>query len=140
LPSWSAPASWPSGCPTTWVCSSSRTRRPRRWRWSRWSSRSDRSLAPTSTPAVTLAELITGRLARRAVGAYIGAAYWFTSSTSVANPAATVARTLSDTFAGIAAASAPGFIAAQLLGAGLAVAVARVLFREQEPTLEEALG
>jgi arsenate reductase len=85
------------------------------------------------------------RSARRAavpfaVGAYIGAAYWFTSSTSVANPAATVARTLSDTFAGIAPASAPGFIAAQLLGAGLAVAVARVLFPEPEPSLEEALG
>jgi glycerol uptake facilitator-like aquaporin len=84
------------------------------------------------------------RSARRAavpfaVGAYIGAAYWFTSSTSVANPAATVARTLSDTFAGIAPASAPGFIAAELLGAGLAVAVARVLFPEPEPSLEEAL-
>ena len=74
-----------------------------------------------------------------AVGGYIGAAYWFTSSTSVANPAATIGRTLSDTFAGIRPASAPGFIAAQLLGAALAVAVARVLFPEPEPSLEEAL-
>lgn len=74
-----------------------------------------------------------------AVAGYIGAAYWFTSSTSVANPAATVGRTLSNTFAGIRPASAPGFIAAQLLGAGLAVGVARVLFAEPEPSLEEAL-
>lgn len=74
-----------------------------------------------------------------AVGGYIGAAYWFTSSTSVANPAATVARTLSDTFAGIRPASAPGFIVAQLLGAALAVGVGRVLFPEPEPSLEEAL-
>ena len=73
-----------------------------------------------------------------AVGGYIGAAYWFTSSTSVANPAATLGRTLSDTFAGIRPASAPGFIAAQVLGAALAVAVARVLFPEPEPSLEEA--
>jgi glycerol uptake facilitator-like aquaporin len=74
-----------------------------------------------------------------AVAGYIGAAYWFTSSTSFANPAVTVARTLSDTFAGIRPASAPGFIAAQLLGAALAVATARVLFPEPEPSLEEAL-
>ncbi|MCA4135285.1 aquaporin [Arthrobacter sp. M4] len=51
-----------------------------------------------------------------AVGGYIAAAYWFTSSTSFANPAVTIARTISDTFSGIAPASAPGFIAAQLLG------------------------
>jgi glycerol uptake facilitator-like aquaporin len=57
-----------------------------------------------------------------AVGAYIGAAYWFTSSTSFANPAVTVGRTFTDTFAGIAPASAPGFIAAQLLGGLIAVA------------------
>jgi glycerol uptake facilitator-like aquaporin len=52
-----------------------------------------------------------------AVGLYIGSAYWFTSSTSFANPAVTIARSLSDTFAGIAPADAPGFIVAQLLGA-----------------------
>lgn len=74
-----------------------------------------------------------------AVAGYIGAAYWFTSSTSFANPAVTVARTLTDTFAGIAPASAPLFIGAQIAGALLAVAVARVLFPEPEPSLEEAL-
>ncbi|MEJ7764966.1 MAG: MIP/aquaporin family protein [Acidimicrobiales bacterium] len=63
-----------------------------------------------------------------AVGAYIGGAYFFTSSTSFANPAVTLGRTLSDTFAGIAPASAPGFIAAQLVGAGLAVACAAALY------------
>jgi len=52
-----------------------------------------------------------------AVGLYIGSAYWFTSSTSFANPAVTIARSLSDTFAGIAPADAPAFIAAELLGA-----------------------
>jgi len=83
----------------------------------------------------------SGRLAAVpiAVAGYIGAAYWFTSSTSFANPAVTIGRTLSDTFAGIRPASAPGFIAAQLLGAGLAVGVARLLFPEPEPSLQEAL-
>ena len=52
-----------------------------------------------------------------AVGAYIGAAYWFTSSTSFANPAITVGRMFSDTFAGIAPASVPGFVVAQLAAA-----------------------
>ncbi|HEX2448090.1 MAG TPA: MIP/aquaporin family protein [Methyloceanibacter sp.] len=52
-----------------------------------------------------------------AVGLYIASAYWFTSSTSFANPAVTVARALSDTFAGIAPADAPGFVVAELLGA-----------------------
>ncbi len=74
-----------------------------------------------------------------AVAGYIGAAYWFTSSTSFANPAVTIARTLSDTFAGIRPASAPAFIGAQLLGAALAVLVARLVFPEPEPSLEEAL-
>jgi glycerol uptake facilitator-like aquaporin len=55
-----------------------------------------------------------------AVGAWIGGAYWFTSSTSFANPAVTIARTLSDTFAGIKPSSAPMFIATQLTGALLA--------------------
>jgi glycerol uptake facilitator-like aquaporin len=52
-----------------------------------------------------------------AVGLYIGSAYWFTSSTSFANPAVTIARALSDTFAGIAPGDAPGFVVAELLGA-----------------------
>lgn len=55
------------------------------------------------------------------VAAYIGAAYWFTASTSFANPAAAFGRMFSDSFAGIAPASAPGFVVAELLGAGLAV-------------------
>ncbi len=63
-------------------------------------------------------------VAPAAVGAYIGAAYWFTSSTSFANPAVTVGRAFSDTFAGIAPGSVPGFVAAQL--GGLLVAAAAI--------------
>jgi glycerol uptake facilitator-like aquaporin len=63
-----------------------------------------------------------------AVGLYITAAYWFTASTSFANPAVTVARALSDTFAGIAPAGVPAFIAAQLAGMLAAVAVAGLLW------------
>ena len=63
-----------------------------------------------------------------AVGAYIGAGYFFTSSTSVANPAVAIGRTLSDTFAGIAPTSVPAFAAAQLAGGVLAVACAAVLY------------
>jgi glycerol uptake facilitator-like aquaporin len=68
-----------------------------------------------------------------AVGAYITAAYWFTASTSFANPAVTIARCLTDTFAGIRPADVPGFIAAQLVGA----VAATVLFRWLVPTLPE---
>jgi glycerol uptake facilitator-like aquaporin len=63
------------------------------------------------------------------VAAYIGAAYWFTASTSFANPAAAFGRMFSDTFAGIAPSSVPGFVGAELVGAGLAVLVERVLSR-----------
>jgi glycerol uptake facilitator-like aquaporin len=62
-----------------------------------------------------------------AVGAYISAAYWFTASTSFANPAVTIARALTDTFAGIRPGDVPGFIVAQLLGAGAATALFRWL-------------
>jgi arsenate reductase len=62
-----------------------------------------------------------------AVGGYIGGAYWFTSSTSFANPAVTVARTLSDTFAGIRPASAPVFLLAQAVGLAIAVVLIRIL-------------
>lgn len=62
------------------------------------------------------------------VALYITAAYWFTSSTSFANPAITVARSLSDTFAGIAPQDVPLFIIAQLIGAGVAAVTARWLF------------
>ena len=63
-----------------------------------------------------------------AVGLYITSAYWFTASTSFANPAVTIARSLSDTFAGIAPAAAPGFILAQLIGMLAAVILARWLW------------
>jgi glycerol uptake facilitator-like aquaporin len=66
------------------------------------------------------------------VAAWIGAAYWFTASTSFANPAITIARSLSDTFSGIRPDDVPGFVAAQLLGALGAVLVARFLFPKSE--------
>lgn len=64
-----------------------------------------------------------------AVGLYITAGYWFTASTSFANPAVTIGRTLTDTFSGIRPVDAPGFIAAQLIGAVLATWLAMWLFR-----------
>jgi arsenate reductase len=77
----------------------------------------------------------SGRLssAPAAVGAYIGAAYWFTSSTSFANPAISIGRIFSDTFAGIAPASVPGFIVAQLAGGGIAIVTIRVLYPDVGP-------
>jgi glycerol uptake facilitator-like aquaporin len=75
-----------------------------------------------------LARSRRGALAAPAVGAYIGAAYWFTSSTSFANPAVTVGRMFSDTFAGIDPASVTGFVAAQIVGAALAVGLVSYLF------------
>ena len=79
---------------------------------------------------VVLALTSTGRADRvaLAVAAYVVAAYWFTSSTSFANPAVTIARTLSDSFAGIAPSSVLPVVAAQVVGALLAVGLARVLF------------
>jgi glycerol uptake facilitator-like aquaporin len=72
----------------------------------------------------------TGRAASSAVavGAYIGAAYWFSSSTAFANPAVTIGRIFSDTFAGIAPTSAPGFIGAQIVGAAVGLALITALF------------
>ena len=97
-----------------------------------------------ASPAHLLAEIIatlglllvifslarTGRAASApaAVGAYIGAAYWFTSSTSFANPAITAGRMFSDTFAGIAPASVPGFVVAQAIGGLVAIGVIRTLY------------
>ena len=75
-----------------------------------------------------LAATSRGVLAAPAVGAYIGAAYWFTSSTSFANPAVTVGRIFSDTFAGIAPPSVPGFIVAQLVGAAVGLGLLLILF------------
>ena len=87
-------------------------------------------VATTVLVALVLALVSTGRgaLAAPAVGAYIGAAYWFTSSTSFANPAVTVGRVFSDTFAGIATSSAPAFIAAQLVGLVVGVAITLALY------------
>ena len=102
-----------------------------------------------ATPAHFLAEIVAtlglivvifalarsgrARYAPAAVGAYIGAAYFFTSSTSFANPAITVGRMFSATFAGIAPASAPAFIAAQIIGGALAVLVIRALYPRLTP-------
>ncbi|MGO4473804.1 aquaporin [Arthrobacter sp. M-10] len=74
-----------------------------------------------------------------AVGGYITAAYWFTSSTSFANPAVTVARTITDTFAGIAPASAPAFILAQLLGGAVGFFLIRALY-PRVPALPPSLS
>jgi glycerol uptake facilitator-like aquaporin len=97
-----------------------------------------------SSPALWLSEVVatvglllvingcvrSGRVAAVpfAVGAWIGGAYFFTSSTSFANPAVTVARTLSDTFAGIEPSSAPMFIVCQLFGAVLAIGLIRLFY------------
>jgi glycerol uptake facilitator-like aquaporin len=67
-----------------------------------------------------------------AVGGYIAAAYWFTSSTSFANPAVTTARTLSDTFAGIAPGSVPAFVVMQILGGALGAALVLLLHPEPQ--------
>lgn len=67
------------------------------------------------------------------VAAWIGAAYWFTASTSFANPAITIARSLSDTFAGIRPADVPAFIAAQIAGALIALGVGQMLFATGKP-------
>lgn len=83
----------------------------------------------------------TGRaaLSAAAVGAYIGAAYWFTSSTSFANPAVTLGRMFSDTFAGIAPSSVPGFIVAQLVGALLGLALVVALYRDVADSADQAV-
>jgi glycerol uptake facilitator-like aquaporin len=75
-----------------------------------------------------LARSDRGALAAPAVGAYIGAAYWFTSSTSFANPAVTIGRVFTDTFAGIAPSSAPPFILAQLVGLAVGIVVILALY------------
>lgn len=68
-----------------------------------------------------------------AVAAWIAGAYWFTSSTSFANPAVTIGRTLTDTFTGIAPSSAPMFIAMQLLGTAIAIGLIRLLYPHPTP-------
>lgn len=87
-------------------------------------------VATAGLVAVIFALVRSGRavLVAGAVGAYIGAAYWFTSSTSFANPAVTVGRIFSDTFAGIAPSSVTAFVLAQILGAGVGVLLIRFLY------------
>ncbi len=84
----------------------------------------------------SLARSRRGNQAAAAVGAYIGAAYFFTSSTSFANPAIDVGRIFSNTFAGIAPASVPAFVAFQLIGGAVAIAAIRTLYPDITP--EEA--
>jgi arsenate reductase len=84
----------------------------------------------------SLARTRRSNITPAAVGAYIGAAYFFTSSASFANPAITVGRIFSNTFAGIAPSSAPGFIAAQLVGGACALVTIRTLYPDITP--EEA--
>jgi len=81
----------------------------------------------------SLARTGRGATAPAAVGAYIGAAYWFTSSTSFANPAITVGRMFSDTFAGIAPASVPTYVIAQLVGGVAVIGLIRVLYPDVTP-------
>jgi glycerol uptake facilitator-like aquaporin len=94
----------------------------------------------------TLGLLLVGLGHRRAsdapwmVASWIGAAYWFTASTSFANPAITIARSLSDTFAGIRPGDAPLFIFAQLAGALAALGIARLLFTPQNQTVAPHAG
>ena len=78
-----------------------------------------------------LARTDRARITPWAVGAYIGAAYFFTSSASFANPAITIGRIFSDTFAGIAPSSAPGFIVAQLFGAAVGFLLVRWFYPAQ---------
>jgi arsenate reductase len=81
---------------------------------------------------VSLARSGDTRATPWAVGAYIGAAYWFTSSTSFANPAVSIGRAFSDTFAGIAPVSLPGFVVAQLVGGAVGVGLVVALFPDAE--------
>jgi glycerol uptake facilitator-like aquaporin len=88
----------------------------------------------------TLARRGRAALVGPAVGAYIGAAYWFTASTSFANPAVTIGRMFSDTFAGIAPSAVPPFIAAQLLGAVVGVVVIHTLHPDTARTPGRAVA
>ncbi|WP_028801439.1 MIP/aquaporin family protein [Streptomyces sp. 142MFCol3.1] len=80
------------------------------------------------------------RFAPVAVASYIGAAYWFTSSTSFANPAVTIGRAFTDTFAGIAPASVPGFIGVQLVGAVVGLALVALIFMPGRSEAEQPAG
>lgn len=99
------------------------------------------TVATAGLVAVVVALARTGRsaLAAATIGAYIAAAYWFTASTSFANPAVTLARAFTDTFAGIAPASVTAFLLAQTLGAALGAAGARLLYPDL-PTAATAVA
>jgi arsenate reductase len=101
------------------------------------------AIATLGLVAVISGALRTGRtsLVAYPVGGCITAAYWFTSSTSIANPAVTIARMFSDTFAGIAPSSVPMFLAMQIVGAALALALIWLLYPTpaQRPLLAAAL-
>jgi glycerol uptake facilitator-like aquaporin len=98
-------------------------------------------VATAGLVVVILALARTGRaaLSAAAVASWIGAAYWFTSSTSFANPAVTAGRMFSDTFAGIAPASAPAFVAMQVAGAALGTALALALYPGAAETAESVV-
>jgi glycerol uptake facilitator-like aquaporin len=98
-------------------------------------------VATAGLVALIFALARSGRSALSAgpVGAYIGAAYWFTSSTSFANPAVTVGRVFSDTFAGIAPASVPGFVAAQLAGGAVGLGLVLALYPDAPATADAAV-
>ena len=98
-------------------------------------------VATAGLVALIFALARTGRAALSAasVGAYIGAAYWFTSSTSFANPAVTIGRVFSDTFAGIAPGSVTGFIAAQLVGGLVGLALVTALYPDAAATADDAV-
>ncbi|MFD8705097.1 aquaporin [Kitasatospora sp. NPDC059648] len=86
-----------------------------------------------------LARVGRAHFAPAAVASFIGAAYWFTSSTSFANPAVTIGRAFTDTFAGIAPASVLPFIAAQLVGLAVGVVLVAVLFGRPTPAAEDVV-
>jgi len=98
-------------------------------------------VATAGLVALIFALVRTGRgaLAAPAVGAYIGAAYWFTSSTSFANPAVTIGRVFSDTFAGIAPGSAAAFIGMELVGLVVGVAVTRALYPDAGASADDVV-
>jgi glycerol uptake facilitator-like aquaporin len=100
-----------------------------------WSTALGEVVATVGLLIVIFGTIRSGRSERvaLAVGGYILAAYWFTSSTSFANPAVTVARTLSNTFAGIAPVSAAVFLGAQLVGGAIGLLLVRALYPSVEP-------
>ena len=87
----------------------------------------------------TLARTGRAALSAAAVGAYIGAAYWFTSSTAFANPAVTIGRMFSDTFAGIDPTSVPGFVAVQIVGALIGLALVAALYLDAAATADDVV-